>query len=231
MSNTVVLPPDAPPRPAWFRQLAARFVVLWPLKALGTMSFMVLFFSAYFAILRNPLLPPLTMPRLGLDDWIAFTPAAFPVYAALWVYVSLPPALIGGLRALLWFGVWIAGLCLFCLGIFWLLPTVVPPAAIDWAQYPELALIKSVDAAGNACPSLHVASAVFAALWLERIARLVAAPAALRWGNAMLCLAILWSTVATRQHVVLDVLAGGVVGLAFALPSLRHVTRLAPDQV
>lgn len=231
MPNTIVLPPDALPRPAWFRQLAVRFVVLWPLKALATMAFMVLFFSAYFAILRHPLLPPLVMPRLGLDEWIPFTPAAFPVYAALWVYVSLPPALIGGLRALLWFGVWISGLCLFCLGIFWLFPTAVPPAGIDWARYPELALIKSVDAAGNACPSLHVASSVFAALWLERIARLVAAPAALRWGNALLCLAILWSTVATRQHVVLDVLAGVAVGLAFALPALRHVTRLAPGQI
>lgn len=231
MPTSSVLPSQAPPRPAWFRQLATRFVVLWPLKALGTMAFMALFFWAYFAILRNPQLPPLAMPRLGLDEWIPFTPAAFPVYAALWVYVSLPPALLGGLRALLRFGVWMSALCLFCLGIFWLLPTAVPAAGIDWAQYPELALIKGIDAAGNACPSLHVASSVFAALWLERIARSVAAPAALRWGNALLCLAILWSTVATRQHVVLDVLAGVGVGLAFALPALRHVTRLAPEEV
>lgn len=231
MTIPPALSPEAPPRPAWFRQLAARFVVLWPLKAVATMLFMVLFFWAYFAILRQPLSPPATMPRLAVDAWIPFTPAAFPVYAALWVYVSLPPAFIGGLRPLLWFGAWMSALCLFCLGIFWLLPTAVPPAGIDWTNYPDLAMIKGIDAAGNACPSLHVASAVFAALWLERIARSVAAPAGLRWGNGLLCLAILWSTVATRQHVVLDVVAGVAVGLAFALPALRQVTRLAPAEV
>lgn len=228
--QTLSAPPtDALPRAAWFRQLAARFVILWPLKAVGTMTFMALFFWAYFAVLRQPLLAPTTMPRLAVDAWIPFSTAAFPVYAALWVYVSLPPAFIGGLRPLLWFGVWISALCLFCLGIFWLFPTTVPAAGIDWSVYPELALLKDVDAAGNACPSLHVASSVFTALWLERIARSVAAPPALRWANALLCTAILWSTIATRQHVVLDVLAGIAVGLAFALPALRHVGRMAPE--
>ena len=228
MTTLSALPLDATPRSAWFRQLAARFVVLWPLKAVGTMAFMALFFWAYFAILRDPQLTPTTMPRLAVDDWIPFSTAAFPVYASLWVYVSLPPAFIGSLRPLLWFGVWISALCLFCLGIFWVFPTAVPPADIDWTAYPELAFMKSVDAAGNACPSLHVATSVFAALWLERIARLVSAPTTLRWSNALLCVAIIWSTIATRQHVALDVLAGIVVGLAFALPSLRHVMRMRP---
>ncbi|BAL27325.1 phosphoesterase, PA-phosphatase related protein (plasmid) [Azoarcus sp. KH32C] len=189
---------------------------------------MMVFFWAYFAILRQPMLAPTTMPRLAIDAWVPFSTAAFPVYVSLWVYVSLPPAFIDSLRPLLWFAVWMSGLCLFCLGIFWLFPTAVPATGIDWSLYPELALIKQVDAAGNACPSLHVASSVFAALWLERIARSVAAPVALRWGNALLCVAILWSTMATRQHVALDVLAGIVVGLAFALPSVRHVSRIAP---
>jgi hypothetical protein len=231
MPTFSALPLDAAPRPAWFRQLAARFVMLWPLKAVSTMAFMVLFFWAYFAILRQPMLTPTTMPRLAIDAWVPFSTAAFPIYAALWVYVSLPPAFINSMRPLLWFGVWMSGLCLFCLGIFWFFPTAVPPADIDWSLYPELAFMKSVDAAGNACPSLHVASSVFAALWLERIGRAVAAPVALRWGNALFCAAIMWSTMATRQHVALDVLAGVVVGLAFALPSVRHVSRIAPEVI
>ncbi|HJV26962.1 MAG TPA: phosphatase PAP2 family protein [Aromatoleum sp.] len=231
MSTLSVLPLDAASRPAWFRQLASRFVVHWPLKAVATMAFMTMFFWAYFAILRQPMLTPTTMPRLAVDAWIPFSTAAFPVYASLWVYVSLPPAFIDNLRPLWWFAVWMSGLCLFCLGIFWFLPTAVPAAGIDWSLYPELALIKQVDAAGNACPSLHVASSVFAALWLERIARSVGAPVALRWGNALFCVAILWSTMATRQHVALDVVAGIVVGLAFALPSVRHVSRIAPHVI
>ncbi|MBD5803839.1 PAP2 superfamily protein [Azoarcus sp. Aa7] len=231
MPTLSALPLVAAPRLAWFRLLAARFAILWPLKAAGTMIFMVLFFWGYFTVLRQPLTVPTMMPRIVVDEWIPFSAAAFPVYASLWVYVSLPPAFIGSLRPLLWFGAWISALCVFCLGIYWLFPTAVPSAGIDWSAYPQLAAIKNVDAAGNACPSLHVASSVFTALWLERIARSVEAPAALRWGNALLCAAILWSTIATRQHVVLDVVAGVVVGLAFALPSLRHVARMAPKEL
>lgn len=216
-------PADLAMQPPWYRQVARRIAYLWPLKAVGTMAFMAVFFWAYFAILREPLATPLLMPRLVLDEWIPFSAAAFPVYAGLWVYVSLPPALLGRFRPLLRFTGGIALLCLVCLGIFWAFPTAVPPADIDWRAYPELAFLKSMDAAGNACPSLHVASAVFAALWLAAILRSVGAPRLLRWGNGLFCLAILWSTVATRQHVVLDVVAGTVAGLFFGLLSLRRV--------
>jgi membrane-associated phospholipid phosphatase len=209
----------------WFQQIAARVVLLWPLKAFGTMAFMALFFWGYFAVLEYPLAPPVTMPVLALDAWIPFTPLAFPVYVSLWVYVSLPPALLGSLRSLLGFGAWIAALCLFCLGLFWLWPTAVPMPDIDWQQYPQMAVIKGIDAGGNACPSLHVGSAVFAACWLARLLRNIGAPVLMRWLNWTCCVLIVWSTVATRQHVVLDVVAGVLVGLLFALPSLRHVGR------
>lgn len=213
----------------WYRQLAARIGTLSPLKAVGTMAFMALFFWGYFAVLRNPLATPYVMPLTALDDWIAFTPLAYPVYVSLWVYVSLPPALLNGFRPLALFGVWIASMCLFCLGLFWFFPTAVPAALIDWAQYPEMAVIKGIDAAGNACPSLHVASAVFSAVWLARLFRQVGAPLALRAFSIVHCLAILWSTVATRQHVVLDVVAGAVVGLVFAGLSLRQVEAVAGE--
>lgn len=216
MYATATPSPDHAPGRSWYRQLGRRIAYLWPLKALGTMSFMALFFWAYFAILRAPFGTPTIMPRLVLDAWIPFTTAAFPVYAGLWVYVSLPPALLGSFRPLMRFTGGVAALCAFCLALFWLLPTAVPPAEIDWTQYPQLDFLKSMDAAGNACPSLHVATSVYAALWLAAIGRAVGAPTALRWANALFCLAILWSTVATRQHVVLDVLAGTVVGLLFA---------------
>jgi len=208
---------------AWYRQAAQRFVILWPLKALGTMAGLALFFWGYFAVLHQPLGVPTLMPLTALDRWLPFSAAAFPVYASLWVYVSLPPALLVNLRQLLLFGAWMAALCAFCLGIFWVFPTAVPAAGIDWTLYPQMAVIKDMDAGGNACPSLHVASAVFAAAWLERLWRALAAPWLLRALNVAHCLAILWSTLATRQHVVLDVAAGLLVGLAFALPALRQV--------
>ncbi len=217
-----------PARPSWMRQIAVRALTLWPLKATGTMGFMGLFFWGYFAVLHAPLATPLAMPLTPLDAWIPFTPVALPVYGSLWVYISLPPALLSGLRPLLLFGAWIGALCLACLAVFWVFPTAVPAAGIDWSLHPEMAVIKGLDAAGNACPSLHVGSAVFAAAWLARLFRAVGAPRWLEWASALHCAAILWSTVATRQHVVLDVVAGLLVGGAFAAASLRHVARRCP---
>ncbi|MFA7291731.1 MAG: phosphatase PAP2 family protein [Rhodocyclaceae bacterium] len=219
-----------PPALPWYRQAAARALVLMPLKAFGTMAFMVLFFSAYFAVLRHPLLPPTVMPLILADTWVPFSPAAFPVYASLWVYVSLPPALFSSFRPLALYGLWIAGLCLFCLALFWVFPTTVPVFVIDWEAHPELAVLRGLDLAGNACPSLHVATAVFSAFWLDRIFQRLDTPLFWRGLSALHCLLILWSTVAIRQHVVLDVLAGMVVGGIFAGLSYAHIRRAVGDQ-
>ena len=203
------------------RSIASRLAFLWLLKAFGTMSFMAVFFWGYFTVLHNPLTPPRVMPATALDDWIAFTPWALPAYVSLWVYVSLAPALLGSLRALLSFGGWIALLCGFCLALFLAFPTSTPPYAIDLALHPEFATIRGLDASSNAFPSLHVATAVFAAFWLDRVLRELDAPHALRWLNAVQCSAIIWSTIATRQHVVLDAVGGLAVGIVFAALSLR----------
>ncbi len=205
---------------SWHREFFKRLIILWPLKSLGTTAFMTLFFWAYFTILNNPTQTPVVVPAIWLDHWIGFVPAAFPIYASLWVYVSLPPALMKDLRTLLLFGLWIALLCLFCLAIFWVFPTRTPDFGIDWKDYPGLAMIKGIDASGNACPSLHVASAVFSAFWLDRIFQEMNTPRLLRWISAIHCVAIIWSTIATLQHVAIDALSGAVVGVAFAAASL-----------
>lgn len=197
---------------------------------LGTIGFMMLFFWGYFGVMRNPLFPPKVMPLTSLDSWIPFSPAAFAIYASLWIYVSLPLACLPDLRTLLRYGFWISALCLFCLAIFWLWPTIIPPADIDWAAHPKIALLRGLDLTGNACPSLHVASAIFSAVWLRRILSEVGAPGWLAALNWVQCAAIVWSTLAVRQHVVVDVVAGIVVGLAFAGLSLREAHSRNPAQ-
>ena len=205
----------------WLHEMARRLVTLWPLKAFGTPAFMALFFWGYFSVLRHPLGTPFVMPEMALDRWIPFTAASYPVYVSLWVYVSLPPALLGNLRALLHYGLWMSSMCTSSLLFFWVVPTQTPAFDIDWNLYPSMSTIKDMDAAGNAFPSLHVASAVFSAIWLSRLLAQIESPRALRWISLLLCVAIAWSTVASRQHVTLDVLAGAAMGLAFALGSLR----------
>lgn len=204
----------------WPTEMGLRVAHLWLLKAVGTTLFMVLFFQAYFYVLQHPSRPPWVMPEIWLDRLVPFTPAAFPVYASLWVYVSLPPALIGHLRALLRFGAWVALLCGSCLLVFWLWPTRVPDFGIDWSNYPGLSALKGIDASGNAWPSLHVATAVFSAWWLYHLLRQMGVPRGWHIVNAGVCVAITWSTLATLQHVALDAITGALVGALFAWLSL-----------
>lgn len=196
-------------------------VTLWPVKAIGTPAFLGLFFWLYFLVLRHPLGAPFVMPEMALDRWVPFTAASYPVYVSLWVYVSLPPALLGNLRALLHYACWMVLLCASGLLFFWVFPTQTPAFDIDWTLYPSLSTIKNLDAVGNAFPSLHVASAVFSAIWLDRLFAQMQSPALLRGISLALCTAIAWSTMASRQHVALDVLAGAAMGLVFAQGSLR----------
>ncbi len=215
-----------------WRLLVHRLVLFWPLKAVGMSGFMTLFFWAYFEILNHPRTPPWVMPLTGPDHWVGLVPWAYPVYLSLWLYVYLAPSAMGNLRALVWYGVWVGAMCLFCLGIFWWFPTQTPVQTIDWTLHPGLSMIKGVDAAGNAFPSLHVASAVFSACWLQRVITQLRGARWLVLLSYAHCLAIMWSTLATLQHVALDVLGGTVVGLVFAALSLRHIqdTRSAAER-
>ena len=186
------------------------------------MLFISLFFGAYFYLLKDPTYPTTVMPITLLDRLIGFQPLALPMYLSLWVYVSLPPALLATRRELYGYGLAMAGTCLAGLIVFYFWPTVVPAADIDWAQYPDVAFLKSMDASGNACPSLHVATAVFSGIWLHHLLRRFGAPLWILILNWMWCIGIVYSALATRQHVAVDMLAGLALGVLAAYLSLRY---------
>jgi membrane-associated phospholipid phosphatase len=48
----------------------------------------------------------------------------------------------------------------------------------------------------------------------------------LRAGNLLLCAGILYSTIATRQHVVLDAVGGAVLGAAASVVYLGALPRI-----
>jgi len=217
----------APPARAGLRQIAPRVLTWFWLKTFGVTAFIWLFFVGYFHLLRNPRHEPFVMPLTALDAAIPFAPAALWAYLSLWFYVGIPPGMMLSLRELLRYGAWAAALCLTGLAFFYLLPTAVPAPAlsIDVTQHRAFAVLQGVDAAGNACPSMHVASAVFTALWLWRLLGEIHAQRWLQGLNLAWVLLIVYSTVATRQHVVLDVVAGAALGALFAALSLADRRR------
>lgn len=215
------LPPTRPPEVSWLRQIGGRVRTWWPAKMLGTTLGMAAFFVVYFQLLRHPLFPVTIVPLTAVDRLVGFWPGALPLYFSLWLYVSLAPALVVDRRELVSYGLAAVGLSVIGLGIFFFWPTAVPHPDIDWSQHPAFAFLKTVDTSGNACPSLHVAFAVFTAVWLERLLRQMGAGRVGRVLNWLWCLGILYSTIASRQHVALDVLAGAALGAAIAGLHLR----------
>ena len=209
----------------WYRQAAAVIRRHLYLKSIGTTLFISLFFGVYFYLLNGPVYPTTVMPVTLLDRLIGFQPLALPMYISLWVYVSLPPALLATRRELYGYGLAMAGTCLAGLIVFYFWPTAVPAANIDWAQYPDVEFLKSMDASGNAFPSLHVATAVFSGIWLHHLLRRFGAPLWILIFNWVWCIGIVYSALATRQHVAVDVLAGLVLGVLAACLSLRHRVR------
>lgn len=214
--------------PGWVADLGERALRLLPLKVAGISGFIWIFFLGYFELLRHPPCPVFVMPLTGLDRWIPFQPASVLAYLSLWVYVGIAPGLLLRLRELLSYGCWAGALCLTGLACFWFWPTAVPRLVLPASDFPGVAILQGVDAAGNACPSMHVAIAIFSAAWIESLLRLTKSPMSLRLLNAVWFLAIAWSTLAVKQHVVFDVIAGAALGIAFAATSrwlLRPVGR------
>jgi hypothetical protein len=203
--------------PAWASDLGRRFRRHFVLKTLGISAFTGLFFTAYFHLLRHPASPTAVMPLTALDRAIPFQPGWLAAYLSLWFYTGIAPGMVMTLRELAHYGAWVAGLCLSGLACFYLWPTAVPPQITSEVLAPGFALLQGVDAAGNACPSLHVAAAMYSAFWIHRLLVGVGAPLPLRIANVAWVGAITWSTLAIKQHVVWDVVAGAVLATVFAL--------------
>lgn len=205
----------------WLDSVAARLRRHWLLKGTSTMVGITLFMFAYFAVMHLAIQTVTVMPFTRLDALVPFFPPSFALYVSLWLYVSIAPALAKDRRELAVYGACVLAMSAIGLSVFALLPTKVPDPAIDWSRYPYLAFLKTADVAGNACPSLHASFAVFTAVVLQRALAAMRAPAFLMGFNALWCLGILWSTLATRQHVLIDVLGGAVLA---TVASIAYVT-------
>jgi membrane-associated phospholipid phosphatase len=216
------LPDSRSPQAGWLRQCALRLMAFWPAKMIGTTIGMIAFFFVYLWVLRHPSSLPTLMPVTVIDRWIGFFPAALPVYFSLWIYVSLAPALLDDRRELLGYVAAAVALSVIGLVIFFLWPTAVIPLDLEWSRYPGFAFLKAIDASGNACPSLHVAFAILAAVWIGHVLRRTGAGLIPRVVNWLWCLGIIYSTIATRQHVLLDVIAGAALGGGVAVVNIRR---------
>jgi len=195
---------------AWRTLLASTFVSLAPL---------------YFVIALLTRGRPTHAPEIALDRAFAVQPAWMLVYASLYVFVVLLPVLVVRQQEL--FRRALKGYLMVMLVAyagFLLYPTTGPrPDHVigDGFDAWSLRLAYSLDAPYNCFPSLHVAYSFVSALTCYRVHRGVGAAAAL-WAAL-----IGVSTLYTKQHYVVDVIAGAAEAYVAYVLFLRSYPREA----
>jgi len=211
---------------SWWAEVRLRMRRHLLLKLAGTTLVTWAFFIGYFHLLRHTSYPVTVMPVTLLETTIPVMPLAIVPYLSLWFYVGIAPGLQRTFRELLAYAAWAVFLCVVGLGIFYRWPTRIPAFVFDRGGIPGFALLEGIDAPGNACPSMHVAIAMFTAIWIGVHLRECRVPMVWRAANWAWFAAIAYSTLAIRQHVMVDVLAGVALGVACAIPSLRWRPRV-----
>lgn len=214
------MPVDRDLRTPWKTELAFRARWRFPLKFVATSALIAVFFAGYFYVQGAPSDAPTIMPLTALDRIIPFQPYALLAYLSLWVYVGAGPGLQRTNSELLRYALWMGALCGTGLGVFYLWPTQMPVTIFEESGSHLFQMLRRVDSTGNACPSMHVAAAVFTVIRVHDVLARAHAPRWLKWLNVVWCLLIVYSTMAVKQHVALDVVGGALLGALFGWSSL-----------
>jgi len=208
-------------RPQWAAELGMRTRKTLIVTLIGTTVFIGLFFIGYFYVQQHPAYTPIVMPITTLDRLIPFQPYALLAYVSLWIYVGAGPGLQRTYTEIAVYGLWMSALCVTGLAIFYFWPTQTPPLVQSPSTSSAFAVLHRLDKTGNACPSMHMAAAIFTLGRVDDVLRLTRSPLWLRLINALWFLAIVYSTLAVKQHVALDDAGGALLGLVFLALSLR----------
>lgn len=169
----------------------------------------VIWILAPYAILQHvEISPVLWMPALAIDKAVAV------FFPSIWLYYSfyLLLGLVGltvEKKLFIQYLYTIGWVTAVSHAVFLFLPNGVMRSDIDFQTAPPIyQLLASVDLPRNAMPSLHASLSVVAAIAVQFSSVFPKWSKPLVW---LWVLVIFWSTIAIRQHVSLDLIAGSVI--------------------
>lgn len=185
----------------------------WQLKLLLTVVINVGFWAGYGWLGRNPVFPPWMPPRVWLDTAIAFQPEPWAwVYLSQFLFAGGLPWLIDTQDGVRRYSVGLVAMSAASFAVFLFLPVASPrPAGVIASG--AMAVILGYDGTWNAFPSLHAGFLVYMARLAWRLFG-GAAPGTVGLVTAAWGAAILYATIATRQHYAVDLAAGAAIGAA-----------------
>jgi membrane-associated phospholipid phosphatase len=196
-------------------RIRERVVSEWKLKLLGGSVIFVAFWAVYFAlenfVTANKVI---VMPESALDRIIPFRPTCAFFYISQFLTMPAIMWLLDSRRAVVACFqavgiIMLAGFMAFCF-----YPTAIARPSCPSGQHFFYSLIARYDLPRNACPSLHAAFAVVVAACARNVFR--------GWKHGLWLVGFSWlwtglvvvSTLLIKQHVVLDLIVGGLLGMA-----------------
>lgn len=201
-------------------------------------GFLIIFFTVGYKLTNH--LPPWIgpfKPSLSYDSKIPFMEWAIPVYLSAPIMVLVCVHLIpyDEEGKALYRRMWVLGLMMmtFSLVVYMTFPTSYPREPVELEGFMEMMyrFYTYIDEPTNCFPSFHVSIPLYLTL----------AVTVVRPGSLWILLLFIWwgfiafSTLATKQHYILDVVAGTVMATAFHRPLLyrnfwRRLRGLPPKE-
>jgi membrane-associated phospholipid phosphatase len=199
-------------------EVIARVKSNWLLKVQLGIALTAMFAIFYHLPQRYPLFPATAMHPTWIDQMIPFMPNSVYLYESLWFLTPIAPWLMTSKVDLRHYSMGLLFMYFIGFCCFFFHPTLSPrPTDIQDANmlYKKLVLI---DNELNAFPSLHAAGALFHGACCHVTFCTGAKHRLLRWFVWIWALGIIASTLLTKQHVFVDVVAGTILGLgSFAI--------------
>jgi hypothetical protein len=183
------------------------------LKLLLLVALNVIVWTPYITLQRIHFFQPTVMPLTFADRAIPFMPRAVWIYFSIYALMPIGPFLMNNREQLFRYSKGVVGITAFAAVIFLFWPTIClrPPAP---GADPLYRALVSIDQPFHAFPSLHAAFAVYSCLCVIHVGRAVGWSDRFEVGFVAWTALILLATLATRQHVLADIVGGGALGFA-----------------
>lgn len=191
--------------------IVAALVAHWRSKVLYGLALYAIIWPLYLCLQRYHL-PVVTPIRpTWLDAGIPFRPDFVILYESIFLLAMIPPWLMTTMADLRRYCWGILGTSLIAFLFFAVFPTQVTRLGnAETSNVLYQALIR-IDGELNALPSLHAAFSVYLGAYCHRMFPTIGFPW-LRWLAWAWVAAILASILLTKQHLIVDTVAGGLLG-------------------
>jgi len=208
-----------------------RILSQWKLKLFLTLTISLAHWSIYFGLERLTFFPKTLIPSGPIDHLIPFSPNLAIAYASLNFLVPVAPVLMVSSKQLIRFSIGLISVLLCGYLVFFFFPTTCPRPPLEAGTNSLYRWIVKIDYPLNAFPSLHAAIAVYAALGCNRIMNSIRHHRAFIATIWIWTAVILYTTLATKQHVFADVFAGVFLGISgyFLFVTLERSAIQTPD--